>query len=127
LLEADKSGLLMKRMMEVVDGEYQKYLVMDGAYFRKQFFGKYPELLKLVEHLTDEQLMKMKRGGHDPVKVYAGYKAAIETKGKPACVLVATVKGYGLGEAGEGRTASTTRKLSRNARRPWWASASGSI
>ncbi|MGL4554611.1 MAG: pyruvate dehydrogenase (acetyl-transferring), homodimeric type, partial [Gemmataceae bacterium] len=76
LLEADKSGLLMKRMMEVVDGEYQKYVVSDGAYFRQNFFGKYPELLELVKDIPDDKLVKLKRGGHDPIKVYAGYKAA---------------------------------------------------
>ena len=102
LLAADKTGLLKKRMMEVVDGEYQKYVVMDGAYFRQNFFGKYPELLELVKDIPDEALAKLKRGGHDPVKVYAAYKAAVETKDKPTVILVATVKGYGLGEAGEG-------------------------
>jgi pyruvate dehydrogenase E1 component len=102
LLDADKTGLLMKRMLEVVDGEYQKYVVSDGAYFRQHFFGKYPELLHLVEHIPDDHLAKLKRGGHDPLKVYAGFKAATETKGMPSVVLVHTVKGYGLGEAGEG-------------------------
>jgi pyruvate dehydrogenase E1 component len=103
LLAADKTGLLVQRMGEVVDGEFQKYTVESGAYIRKHFFGKYPELLKLVEHLSDEQLTKLKRGGHDPEKVYAAYKAAVEHKGQPTVILAHTVKGYGLGEAGEGK------------------------
>jgi pyruvate dehydrogenase E1 component len=102
LLHADKSGLLVQRMGEVVDGEYQKYVVSDGAYVRQHFFGKYPELLELVKDIPDDQLAKLKRGGHDPVKVYAAYKAAVEHKGSPTVILVATVKGYGLGEFGEG-------------------------
>ena len=81
LLERDKTGLLVKRMGEVVDGEFQKYTVAGGAYFREHFFGKYPELLKLVEHMTDEQLEQLKRGGHDPEKVYAAFKAAVEHQG----------------------------------------------
>jgi pyruvate dehydrogenase E1 component len=103
LLENDKTGLLVKRMGEVVDGEFQKYTVAGGAYIREHFFGKYPELLKLVEHLTDDQLLKLKRGGHDPEKVYAAFKAAVEHKGSPTVILAHTVKGYGLGEAGEGK------------------------
>jgi pyruvate dehydrogenase E1 component len=103
LLEHDKHGLLVQRMGEVVDGEYQKYTVEGGAYIRKHFFGKHPELLKLVEHMTDEQLLKLKRGGHDPEKVYAAYKAAVEHKGSPTVILAHTIKGYGLGEAGEGK------------------------
>src|SRR5205085_4003380 len=102
LLAADKSGLLVRRMGEVVDGEMQKYAVEGGAYVREHFFGKYPELLHLVEHLSDEQLAKLKRGGHDPEKVYAAYKAAVEHRGAPTVILAATVKGYGLGQAGEG-------------------------
>jgi pyruvate dehydrogenase E1 component len=103
LLAADRTGLLVQRMGEVVDGEFQKYTVEDGAYIRQHFFGKYPELLKLVEHLSDDQLTKLKRGGHDPDKVYAAYKAAVENKGRPTVILAHTVKGYGLGEAGEGK------------------------
>ncbi len=102
LLAADKSGLLKKRMMEVVDGEYQKYIVAGGAYTREHFFGKYPELLEMVKDYSDEQIAGLKRGGHDPAKVYAAYKAAVETRGQPTVVLVATVKGYGLGSEGEG-------------------------
>src|SRR5262245_54147326 len=103
LLAHDKSGLLMQRMGEVVDGEFQRYTVESGDYIRKHFFGKYPELLKLVEHLSDEQIVKLKRGGHDPEKVYAAYKAAVEHRGSPTVILAHTVKGYGLGEAGEGK------------------------
>src|SRR5262249_46054334 len=102
LLAADRSGLLVQRMGEVCDGEYQKYVVKDGAYFRQHFFGKYPELLELVKDIPDEKLFKLKRGGHDPAKVYAAYKAAVENKGSPTVLLIQTVKGYGLGEAGEG-------------------------
>ncbi len=112
LLERDKSGLLVQRMGEVVDGEFQKYTVEGGAYIRKHFFGKYPELLKLVENLSDEQLTKLKRGGHDPVKVYAAYKAAVEHCGQPTVILAHTVKGYGLGDAGEGKNvAHQTKKV----------------
>ena len=110
LLEADKSGLLLKRMEEAVDGDYQKYSVEPGSYTRKHFFGKYPELLKLVNHLTDEQIHKLLRGGHDSRKVYAAYKAAVEHKGKPTVILAKTVKGYGLGEAGEGRNITHQQK-----------------
>ncbi|NBS91566.1 pyruvate dehydrogenase (acetyl-transferring), homodimeric type, partial [bacterium] len=102
IIARDRTGILLHRMNETVDGEYQKYAVEDGAYLREHFFGKYPELLKLVEDYSDEQLTKLRRGGHDPLKVYAAYKAATETKGVPTVVLVKTVKGYGLGEAGEG-------------------------
>jgi len=110
LLEKDTTGLLIKRMNEVVDGEYQKYVVEGGAYIRKHFFGKYPELLKLVEQYTDEELENMKRGGHDPEKVYAAYKAAVEFKGAPTVILAKTVKGYGLGEAGEGKNITHSQK-----------------
>jgi pyruvate dehydrogenase E1 component len=110
LLAADKSGLLVKRMGEVVDGEYQKYTVESGAFIRQHFFGRYPELLKLVEHLTDEQLTKLKRGGHDPEKVYAAFKVAVEHKGSPTVILAHTVKGYGLGEAGEGKNIAHQQK-----------------
>jgi pyruvate dehydrogenase E1 component len=110
LLAADTKGLLLKRMEETVDGEYQKYSVEPGSYTRKHFFGKYPELLEMVNHLTDEQLRKMYRGGHDSRKVYAAYKAAIEHKGQPTVILAKTVKGYGLGEAGEGRNVSHQQK-----------------
>ncbi len=110
LLARDKSGLLLKRMEEAVDGDYQKYVVEPGSYTRKHFFGKYPELLKLVHHLTDEQIRKLLRGGHDTRKVYAAYKAATEHRGQPTVILAKTVKGYGLGEAGEGRNISHQQK-----------------
>jgi pyruvate dehydrogenase E1 component len=110
LLKADKTGLLIKRMGEAVDGDYQKYSVEPGSYTRKHFFGKYPELLELVNHLTDDQIHKLVRGGHDPQKVYAAYKAAVEHKGGPTVILAKTVKGYGLGEAGEGRNVSHQQK-----------------
>src|SRR5205807_1657525 len=90
--------------------EYQRYSIESGAYIREHFFGKYPELLKLVEHLTDEQLQKLSRGGHDPEKVYAAYKAAVEHTGQPTVILAKTVKGYGLGEAGEGKNATHQQK-----------------
>ena len=102
LLARDKTGLLQKRMGEVVDGEFQTYITKDGAYVRKNFFGKYPELLDLVSHLSDDDLLRLRRGGHDPRKVYNAYKAAVETKGQPTLILAHTIKGYGLGEAGEG-------------------------
>jgi len=110
LLARDKSGLLLKRMEEAVDGDYQKYVVEPGSYVRKHFFGRYPELLKLVTHLTDAQLHKLMRGGHDTRKMYAAYKAATEHEGQPTVILAKTVKGYGLGEAGEGRNISHQQK-----------------
>ena len=110
LLSADKTGLLLKRMEEAVDGEYQKYTVERGSYIRRHFFGKYPELLRLVDHLTDDQLTKLLRGGHDQKKVYTAYKAAMEFKGGPTVILAKTVKGYGLGEAAEGRNISHQQK-----------------
>src|SRR5208337_3423641 len=110
LLKADKTGLLAKRMEEAVDGDYQKYSVEPGSYTRRHFFGKYPELLELVNHLTDEQIHKLLRGGHDTRKVHAAYQAAFEHKGRPTVILAKTVKGYGLGEAGEGRNISHQQK-----------------
>ena len=110
LLARDKTGMLQKRMNEVVDGEFQTYITKDGEYIRKNFFGKYPELLDLVSHLSDEDLMKLRRGGHDPKKVYNAYKQAIETKGRPTVILAHTIKGYGMGEAGEGRNISHQQK-----------------
>jgi pyruvate dehydrogenase E1 component len=101
LLEKDKTGLLRRRMNEVVDGELQNYKANGGAYTRKHFFGKYPELLELVKDLSDDDIMYLNRGGHDPYKVYAAYAKAKETKGQPTVILAMTVKGYGLGEGGE--------------------------
>ena len=110
LLEADVDGLLTKRMGEVVDGEMQKYSVSDGAYIREHFFGTDPRLLKMVEHYSDEQLQKMRRGGHDPEKVYAAYHAAVNHTEGPSVILAHTVKGYGLGEAGEGKNITHQQK-----------------
>ena len=110
LLAQDTNGLLAKRMMEVVDGEFQKYTVSDGAYIRQNFFGKYPELLELVKNYSDEKLGRMRRGGHDPEKVYAAYQEAVKRNGKPTVILAKTIKGYGLGEAGEGRNVSHQQK-----------------
>ena len=110
LLARDTTGLLLKRMEEAVDGDFQKYTVEPGSYIRKHFFGKYPELLPLVNNLTDEQLRKLMRGGHDTRKVYAAYQAAMEHKGSPTVILAKTIKGYGLGEAGEGRNISHNQK-----------------
>ena len=110
LLEKDRDGLLVKRMGEVVDGQYQKNSVESGAYFREHFFGIDPRLLEMVKHLSDEQLHKMRLGGHDPKKVYAAYKAAVAHKGSPTVILAKTIKGYGLGEAGEGRNITHQQK-----------------
>lgn len=110
LLKKDKSGLLIRRMQEAVDGDYQKYSVAPGSYIRKHFFGKYPELLELVNHLTDDQLRKLLRGGHDPKKVFNAYKTAVNHKDQPTVILAKTIKGYGLGEAGEGRNITHQQK-----------------
>src|SRR5215471_3575933 len=110
LLARDKSGLLQRRMGEVVDGEFQAYVTKDGAFVRQHFFGKYPELLDIVSHLSDEEVFKLRRGGHDPKKVYNAYKRAVENVGGPTLILAHTVKGYGLGEAGEGRNISHQQK-----------------
>ena len=110
LLDEDKSGRLVQRMDEVLDGEMQRYTASSGAFVRQDFFGKYPELLKLVENYSDEQLGNLTRGGHDPVKVYAAYKAAVEHKGSPTVILAQTIKGYGLGEAGEGKNITHSQK-----------------
>ncbi|MDA1351854.1 MAG: pyruvate dehydrogenase (acetyl-transferring), homodimeric type [Proteobacteria bacterium] len=101
LIERDKSGLLLQRMNEVCDGELQNYKYNGGAYTREHFFGKYPELLELVKDLTDDQIMGLNRGGHDPYKVYAAYSEAVANKGKPTVILAQTVKGYGLGTGGQ--------------------------
>ncbi|MFZ5979522.1 MAG: pyruvate dehydrogenase (acetyl-transferring), homodimeric type [Candidatus Zixiibacteriota bacterium] len=110
LLAADKDAVLVKRMEEVPDGQYQKYVVSGGDYIRKDFFGADPRLLELVKHYSDEQLQKLRRGGHDPEKVYAAYKAAVEHTGSPTVILAKTIKGYGLGEAGEGRNVTHQQK-----------------
>ena len=110
LLAKDDKGLLVKRMNEVVDGQYQKYIVMPGGYIREHFFGAHPELLEMVAHLSDEKLKKLRRGGHDPEKVYAAYDAAMKCHGKPTVILAKTIKGYGLGEVGEGRNVTHQQK-----------------
>jgi len=110
ILERDTEGLLVKRMGELVDGEYQKLVVSSGAYVREHFFGSDPRLLQLVEPLPDEALRRLRLGGHDPRKVYAAYKAAVEHKGSPTVILARTIKGYGLGEAGEGKNITHQQK-----------------
>jgi len=110
ILERDTEGLLVKRMGELVDGEYQKLVVSSGAYVREHFFGSDPRLLQLVEPLPDEALRRLRLGGHDPRKVYAAYKAAVEHKGSPTVILARTIKGYGLGEAGEGKNVTHQQK-----------------
>ena len=101
LIKADKTGLLMKRMNEVVDGEYQAMKAKGGAYVREKFFGKYPELRELVSSMTDNDIWKLNRGGHDPHKVYAAYHSAMQNQGSPTVVIAKTVKGYGMGKSGE--------------------------
>lgn len=116
LLARDTSGLLRRRMMECVDGEYQTFKSQSGAYVREHFFGKYPELLELVAHLSDDDIWGLARGGHDPEKVYAAYAQAVRTTGQPTVVLVKTVKGYGMGEAGEGQNINhQLKKMSQDA------------
>jgi pyruvate dehydrogenase E1 component len=110
LLAKDKDGLLVRRMGEVVDGQYQKYTVSSGAFVREHFFGVDPRLKEMVAHLSDEEIVKLNRGGHDPAKVYAAYKAAVEHRGAPTVILAHTIKGYGLGEAGEGRNITHQQK-----------------
>ena len=110
LLAKDKSGMLLKRMEEVVDGEYQTYKSRDGAYVRQHFFGKYPELLELVADMSDDEVWHLNRGGHDPHKVFAAYTAANRHKGQPTVILAKTVKGYGMGEAGEAQNPTHQQK-----------------
>jgi pyruvate dehydrogenase E1 component len=110
LLAADRDGALVRRMGEIVDGQWQKYSTETGAYIRQDFFGVSPNLLKMVEHLADEQIVKLGLGGHDPHKIYAAYSAAIEHTGSPTVILARTIKGYGLGEAGEGRNITHQQK-----------------
>ena len=110
ILDKDNEGKLVRRMGEVIDGQYQKYSVSSGEFIRKDFFGEDEDLKKLGETLSDEKLQKIKRGGHDPLKVYAAYKNAVEFKGAPTVILAKTVKGYGLGEAGEGKNITHQQK-----------------
>jgi pyruvate dehydrogenase E1 component len=110
ILAKDKDGLLVQRMSELVDGEWQKYSIESGAYLRQHFFGKHPQLLELVKNYSDDQLRRLRLGGHDPLKVYAAFKAATEHKGQPTVVLARTIKGYGLGESGEGKNITHQQK-----------------
>lgn len=110
LLETDSSGKLVQRMDEVLDGEMQRFTLSNGAYVREHFFGKYPELVELIKGYNDEQLGRLTRGGHDPDKVFAAYKSAFEHKGSPTVILAHTIKGYGLGEAGEGKNITHAQK-----------------
>jgi len=110
LLARDKNGLLVRRMEEAVDGDYQAYKAKGGAYTRKHFFGKYPELAEMVATLTDEDIWRLNRGGHDPIKVYSAYQTAMEHKGQPTVILAKTVKGYGMGVAGEGMNITHSQK-----------------
>ncbi len=110
LLQKDKSGILLKRMEECVDGEYQTFKAQDGAFVRKHFFGKYPELADLVSNMSDDDIWRLNRGGHDPHKVFAAYAAAMKHTGQPTVILAKTVKGYGMGEAGEGQNITHQQK-----------------
>ena len=110
LLARDSSGLLQKRMEECVDGDYQSYKAKDGAYVRGHFFGKYPELQEMVHSLSDEDIWRLNRGGHDPHKIYAAYAAAVRHQGQPTVILAKTVKGYGMGDAGEGMNITHQQK-----------------
>jgi pyruvate dehydrogenase E1 component len=118
LLAMDDSGLLVQRMNEVVDGEFQKYTVENGEYIRDHFFGRYPETLKLVAGHTDEDICNLRRGGHDPVKVNAAYHRAVHHADSPTVILAKTVKGYGMGEAGEGRNITHQLRHPHPRRRP---------
>ena len=110
LLAKDKTGLLIKRMGEAVDGEYQAFKAKGGAYVREKFFGKYPELLDLVSQMTDRDVWKLNRGGHDPHKVYAAYDVAMKNKGTPTVILAKTIKGYGMGKSGESMNTTHQQK-----------------
>ena len=110
LLAKDDKGLLKKRMLETVDGEFQNYKAKDGAYVREHFFGKYPELKAMVANMSDDDIWRLNRGGHDPHKVYAAYKVAAENADQPTVILAHTVKGYGMGSAGEGQNRTHSQK-----------------
>jgi pyruvate dehydrogenase E1 component len=110
LIARDSTGLLLKRMDECVDGEYQDFKSKDGAYVREKFFGKYPELLEMVAGMTDDEIWALNRGGHDANKIYAAYSAAVRTVGQPTVILAKTVKGYGMGESGEGQNITHQQK-----------------
>ncbi|MDT8363274.1 MAG: pyruvate dehydrogenase (acetyl-transferring), homodimeric type [Nitrosomonas sp.] len=110
LLAKDTKGLLQQRMMECVDGEYQTFKARDGAYVREHFFGKYPELKEMVANMSDDDIWRLNRGGHDPHKVYAAYAAAMEHKGQPTVILAKTIKGYGMGDSGEAQNITHQQK-----------------
>src|SRR6201990_327593 len=110
LIQRDKDGLLLKRMEECVDGEYQAFKANDGAFVREHFFGKYPELRDMVANMSDDDIWRLNRGGHDPHKVYAAYAAAMKHKGQPTLILAKTIKGYGMGESGEGQNITHQQK-----------------
>jgi len=110
LFTKDTHGIMQKRMQDCVDGDYQAYKANDGAYVREHFFGQYPELKQMVEHLSDEEIWRLNRGGHDPQKVYAAYAAAVEHTGSPTVILAKTIKGYGMGAAGEGMNITHQQK-----------------
>jgi pyruvate dehydrogenase E1 component len=110
LIACDTTGILLKRMEEAVDGEYQDFKSKNGAYVREHFFGKYPELKAMVAGMTDDQIWALARGGHDPQKVYAAYAAALAHRGQPTVILAKTIKGYGMGEAGEGQNITHQQK-----------------
>ena len=110
-LSATTRGLLLRRMEECVDGDFQTYKAKDGAFLRSHFFGKYPELLELVKDYTDEQLLRLHRGGHDPAKIYNAYKRAMEHKGGPTVILAKTVKGYGMGTSQSRNATHNEKKL----------------
>ncbi len=110
LLAMDKDGLLKKRMEECVDGEYQNFKAKGGAYTREHFFGKYPQLMEMVAAMSDQDIWRLNRGGHDPHKVYAAYAAATQHKGQPTVILAKTVKGYGMGDAGEAQNIDAPTK-----------------
>src|SRR5260221_14711226 len=110
LIANDRDGLLVRRLGEVSDGQYQKYFVESGAYFRQNLFGTDPRLLKMVEHLSDDQLSRMRLGGHDPIKVHAAFRAAVETTGSPTIALAKTIKGHGFAEAGHGKNLTHPRQ-----------------
>ena len=116
LIAKDRSGLLLQRMMEAVDGEYQSMKAHDGAYVRKHFFGKYPELARLVANMSDDEIWRLTRGGHDPFKMYNAYLSAVRHTGQPTVILAKTIKGYGMGESGEGQNIThQQKKMGENA------------
>src|SRR6201999_922998 len=110
ILAKDHDGVLVQRMSEFADGELQQFSIESGAYMRQHFFGRDPRLLDLVKQLSDAQLRRLRLGGHDPLKVYAAFKAAVEHKGQPTVILARTIKGYGIGESGEGKNVSHQQK-----------------